>query len=300
MNIHALRIFTAVASIKSVTEAAEILSISQPAVTMQIRNLERETGLKLIEANGRGMKLTHAGKFLFKQAEYLFDMEKNLEHKLEQFKNGELEDLRIASTYLPANFLLPLGLAQFKNETPFVNVKIYSGNSTETLERLIHYKADAAFVVKEAWQQPELNLIHLMDLDFWFIVPTGHKYAGKEVLLSDLVQEPFLLREEGSSTREILFALCKVHGVANPKIGVQFHGLNESIHAVIAGYGTMLAPSLAVAEHLQRNEVGRVRVKGIKIKRPVYFCSRKTDKERSPHITKILAIIQQKFVHSEL
>ena len=107
-----------------------------------------------------------------------------------------------------------------------------------------------------------------------------------------------MLREEGSSTREILFALCKVHGVANPKIGVQFHGLNESIHAVIAGYGTMLAPSLAVAEHLQRNEVGRVRVKGIKIKRPVYFCSRKTDKELSPHITKILEIIKQKFVHS--
>jgi len=296
MNLHALRIFTAVASIKSVTEAAEILSISQPAVTMQIRNLERETELKLIEANGRAIKLTNAGKFLFKEAEYLFDMEKDLENKLDQFKNGETEDLLIASTYLPANFLLPLGLAQFKKEAPSVNVKLYSGNSTETLERLIHYKADAAFVVKEAWQQTELTIIHLMDLDFWFIVPKGHKYDGKEVLLADLVQEPFLLREEGSSTREILFALCKVHGVANPTIGVQFYGLNESIHSVIAGYGTMLAPSLAVEKHVQRKEVGGVRVKGIIIKRPVYFCSRKTDKEVSPNIIKILEIIKQKFV----
>lgn len=292
MNLHSLRIFTTVASIKSVTEAAKVLSISQPAVTIQIRNLEKETGLKLIEAKGRGMTLTNAGQFLFKQAERLFDMEKDIENKLGQLRNGELEDLRIASTYLPANFLLPLWLAKFKKESPLINIDLYSGNSNEAIEKLLHYKADIAFVVKEKWKQPDLNLHHLMDIDFWFIVPTGHKYNGKEVLLADLVQEPFLLREEGSSTREILFSLCHVHGVTAPYIGLQFHGLNESIRSVIAGYGTMLAPSLAVQEHLKRKEVGRVKVKGIEIKRPVYLCSRKRDKELSPNIKEFLNVIK--------
>lgn len=133
-----------------------------------------------------------------------------------------------------------------------------------------------------------------MDLDFWFIVPESHKYNGEEVSLSDLVQEPFLLREEGSSTREILFSLCKVHGVTTPPIGLQFHGLNESIRAVIAGYGTMLVPSLAVEEHLKRKEVGRVKVKGIEIKRPVYLCTRKDDQELSQNIEKFLNIVKNK------
>ena len=292
LNLHSLRIFTTVASIKSVTEAARVLSLSQPAVTIQIRNLEKETGLKLIEAEGRGIKLTNSGQFLFKQAERLFDMEKDIENKLNQLRNGELENLQIASTYLPANFLLPSWLAKFKNESPLVNVDLFSGNSNEVLEKLLRYKADIAFVVKEKWKQTELNLHHLMDVEFWFIVPKNHKYNGKEVLLSDLVQEPFLLREEGSSTREVLFSLCKVHGVTVPRIGLQFHGLNESVRAVIAGYGTMLAPSLAVQEYLKRKELGRVKVKGIEIKRPVYLCSRNKDKELSPNIEGFLNIIK--------
>lgn len=293
MNLHALRIFNTVAYNQSVTEAAKVLSISQPAVTIQIRNLEKETGLKLIETEGRGIKLTAAGEFLFKQAENLFDMEKEIENKLVQFKNGELEKLRISSTYLPANFLLPTWLAKFKKQFPLVEVDLYSGNSNQVIEKLLHYQTDIAFVVKEEWREPDLNLHHLMDIDFWFIVPRGHKYDGKEVLLSELLQEPFLLREEGSSTREILFSLCQIHGVTTPQIGLQFHGLNESIRAVIAGYGTMLAPSLAVEEHLERKEIGRVKVTGINITRPVYLCIRKRDKELSTNIKHFLQSIKE-------
>ncbi|PMC37488.1 hypothetical protein CJ195_12110 [Bacillus sp. UMB0899] len=79
--------------------------------------------------------------------------------------------------------------------------------------------------------------------------------------------------------REILISLCKIHRVPVPNVGLQFHGLNESIRSVIAGYGTMLAPSLAVKDYLERKEVGRVTVKGIEIRRPVYLCRRNRDEE---------------------
>jgi DNA-binding transcriptional LysR family regulator len=204
--------------------------------------------------------LTEAGEFLFKQAEKLFDMEADIEKKLEQYKKGVPEELRISSTYLPANFLLPSWLAKFMNRFPLVNVKLYSGNSKQVIDKLLHYKTDIAFVVKEKWTEPDIDLLHIMDIHYWFIVPKGHKYDGKEVTLSDLVQEPFILREMGSSTREILFSFLKVHGVESPNIGLQLQGLNESIRAVVAGYGVMLAPSLAVQEHLDRKEIGRTKV----------------------------------------
>lgn len=266
--------------------------ISQPAVTVQIRNLEKETGLRLVETEGRGIKLTREGEFLVARAERLFDMEKDMENKLIQLKNGELQDLRISSTYLPANFLLPIWLAKFKNDFPSIKVNLYSGNSDQVIEKLLHYKSDIAFVVKEEWNHPDIKRHHLMDIDFWFLVPHGHKYDGKEVSLRELMSEPFLFREEGSSTRDILFSLCKIHRVPVPNIGLQFHGLNESIRSVMAGYGTMLAPALAVKDHLKRKEVGRVIVKGIEIRRPIYLCSRKGDEELSTNLNHFIEFVK--------
>ncbi|WP_102275300.1 LysR family transcriptional regulator [Cytobacillus massiliigabonensis] len=292
MNLHALRIFTKVAALKSVTKAADSLSISQPAISVQIRNLEKETGLKLVETKGGGIKLTKEGEFLVRHAEKLFDMEMDIESKLIQLKNGVLQELRISSTYLPANFLLPIWLANYKKHFPTLKVNLFSGNSNQVIEQLLHYKTDLAFVVKEEWNSPELYHEHLMDLDFWFIVPHGHKYDGKEVELRELMSEPFLFREEGSSTREILFSLCKIHRVPLPNIGLQFHGLNESVRSVIAGYGTMLAPALAVRDHLKRNEIGRVIVKGIDIKRPIYICSRKGDTDVSNNLKEFINFVK--------
>lgn len=295
MNLHALRLLIKVAELKSVTKAADALSISQPAVTVQIRNLEKETGLKLIETAGRGIKLTKEGEFLVERAQNLFDMEKDIENKLFQLKNGELQELRIASTYLPANFLLPVWLAKFKMDFPSVNVNLYSGNSNQVLENLLHYKSDIAFVVKEEWNNPDIHLDHLMDIDFWFIVPHGHKYDGQEVSLRELMTEPFLLREDGSSTREILFSLCKVYSVPIPRIGLQYHGLNESIRSVLAGYGTMLAPALAVRGYLERGEIGRVIVKEIEVRRPVYICSRKNDKEFTINLNRFIDYVKSRY-----
>ncbi|MBG9801668.1 LysR family transcriptional regulator [Brevibacillus laterosporus] len=296
MNLHALRIFTKVASMKSVTKAAEALLISQPAVTAQIRNLEKEIGLKLFETDGRGIKLTKQGEYLFARAESLFDMEHDIENKLTQLKMGKLEELRISSTYLPSNFLLPVWLETFKKKFPFVPVQLYSGNSHQVLDQLLHYNSDIAFVVKEEWNEPDIKLHHLMDIDFWFIVPAGHKYDGKEVLLGDVMAEPFLFREEGSSTREILFSLCRVHRVPIPNVGLQFHGLNESIRSVMAGYGTMLASALAVNDLLKRKEVGRVKVKSIDIRRPIYLCSRKHDTESNFHLNQFTAYVRENVI----
>ncbi|ALA53493.1 LysR family transcriptional regulator [Shouchella clausii] len=290
MNLHALRIFTKVAALKSVTKAADALSISQPAVTIQIRNLEKETGLKLIKTEGRGINLTKEGEFLVKRAESLFNMEQDIENKLIQLKDGELQELHISSTSLPANYLLPTWLAKFKLAYPSVKINLSSGNSYQVVDQLLHYKSDIAFVVKEEWHHPTIQLHHLMDIEFWFIVPTGHKYDGQEVSLHDLMDEPFLVREEGSSTREVLFSLCNLHNVPVPNIGIQFHGLNESIRSVLAGYGAMLAPSLAVKDHIHRNELGKVLVKDIEIKRPVYLCTRKED-AHTIHLSRLIDLI---------
>lgn len=293
MNLHALRVFMEVAKENSLTKASKKLLISQPAITMQIKKLEQELGLKLVCTNGRGIKLSEAGQFLFDNARYLFKLEESIENKLIDFRNQKKESLRIASTYLPASYFLPKWLAEFKKIYSDIDINLYSNNSQETIKNLLSHNADVAFVVKEKWVSPELNMIHLCDVDFWFIVSSSNKYAGKIIELSQLLKEPFLLREKGSSTRELLLSICKKNDLPMPNIGIQFHGLTESIQTVIAGYGVMLAPSLMVDKYLERGEIGIIKVNGIDIKRPIYLCQRSNDNNVSISMQKFIKLIQK-------
>lgn len=291
MNLHALRIFVEVASRGSVTAAADALSISQPAVSAQIRKLEQELGIALILPDGRGIALTDEGRFLSGQARRIYDWEKEIEHQLAEMREGTKGRLRLASTFLPSHYLVPRWLAAYKKTHPHVEVEIRTGNSRQSIARLLHCEADLAVITNEVWDESPIRRFHLIDVPFWFIVPPQHPFAGKEVPLERLVQEPFLLREPGSSTREKLFSLCREHRVQPPQVGLQYHGLVESIQSVRAGYGTMLAPELAVSELVDRGEVGLVTVPGIEIKRPVYLCLREDGLGLRPVVARFLEMV---------
>jgi DNA-binding transcriptional LysR family regulator len=291
MNLHALRVFAEVAARGSVTRAAEALLLSQPAVTAQVRKLEKETGLTLLSPLGRGIQLTEAGDLLFAYARRLFAWENELESRLRDFREGRIGTLRIVATNLAANLLLPRWMAAFKQAYPQVNVMLTTGNSRTAFDHLLHYQADIA-VVAGGWEEPGVTRDILWEDELWFIVPRGHRLASQEVPLGELMKEPFLSREEGSSTRERLLSLCKAHNVEPPTIGLHFTGMNEAIRCVIAGYGAMLVPALAVSEHVQRGEVARVFVTGVEIRRPITVC-RREEEELSPAASQFVQMIKQ-------
>ncbi|MGF9826469.1 substrate-binding domain-containing protein, partial [Brevibacillus agri] len=213
------------------------------------------------------------------------------EWQLAEIKQGKKGKLRIASTYLPSHYLVPKWLAAFKRQYEQVDVEIRTRNSAQSIELLLGGQVDLAIVIKESWDELPVRRVHMTDVLYWFILPADHPYAGKEVSMEQLVQEPFLLREQGSSTREWLFSLCREHGVKRPRVGLQYHGLVESIQSVRAGYGTMLAPALAVKEMVDRNEIGRVTVPGVEIKRPVYICTREEEVSHRPVVERFLGMV---------
>lgn len=291
MNLHALRIFVEVAAQGSVTAAADALTISQPAVSSQIRKLEHELGVALVKPWGRGISLTFEGRFLYEKARRIYDWEQEIESQLREIKEGTKGKLRISSTYLPSHYLIPKWLADYKRAHEQVEIEIRTGNSQQSIERLLRCEADLAVITNESWDDRPIRRIHLMDVCYWFIVPSHHPFAGQKISLEQLVEEPFLLREQGSSTRERLFSLCRENGVNPPRVGLQYHGLIESIQSVRAGYGVMLAPELAVREMVARGEVGRVIVPGVDINRPVYLCMREEDHSHRPVVARFLEMI---------
>jgi DNA-binding transcriptional LysR family regulator len=272
VNLLALRVFHHVAQKGNVTKAAVELRISQPAVTQHLRNLEKELGIKLVKPEGRGISLTYAGHELYKLSNKLFAVEHEIEQRMKDIQEGKLGQLTIAATYLPATLLLPKWVAYFKSEHENVAINVITVNSQEAFELLNSHKADVA-VIGGGWEQPNIHWEHLFDDELWFIVPTNHPYANKEVTLQEMMEETFVIREEGSSTRERFMSMCRTFNVRQPKIGMQFNGLSETIKAVSAGYGANLISAMAVGEYITRGDVSRVYVKDVELKRPIAICT---------------------------
>lgn len=272
MNLLALRVFHFVARNGNVTKAAEELLISQPAVTQHLRNLEKEIGIKLVKPEGRGISLTYAGHELHHLSKKLFAVEREIENRMKDILEGKWGELTIAATYLPATLLLPKWIAYFKSGHENVTINVITVNSEEAFELLNNHRADVA-IIGGGWELPNIQWEHLFDDELWFIVPTGHPFANEEVSLQEMMKETFVIREEGSSTRERFMSMCRTYNVRQPKIGMQFNGLYETIKAVSAGYGANLISAMAVREYITRGDVSRVHVKNVELKRPIAICT---------------------------
>ncbi|BFH59643.1 LysR family transcriptional regulator [Paenibacillus azoreducens] len=275
MNLHALRFLVKVAETGSVTTAAETLRVSQPAVTAQIKRLEQELGIQLWLPQGRGVALTDTGRMLALEAQKLFDLEHAIEERLDIIKLGKAGKLHIAATYLPANFLLPGPIADYKKSHPAVELDLTTTNSSHALDLLLHYKAEIAVIGGIHQEHPLLTKTPLLEDEMYFVVHPEHPLAGKDIPLADMLQEPFIYREEGSFSREQLLALCKIHHLPAPAIGLQMNGLHETIRVVMEGYGAAFLSALESEAFISEKRLAKVHVRDVKLKNPISVYSRK-------------------------
>lgn len=283
MNIHAYRIFMKVAKQKSVTLAAKSLNMTQPAVTIQLRNLEMELSMKLIQTKGRGIELTEEGEFVYKQGLRLFQLEEEIEQKIAQ-RAFMTETNRIATSYIPMNYVLPQIIAHYKKQKPSAQFTIALSNVEKVEQKIIHYEADYGFVVQSVLNDEDLCYEKLMDIEFAFVVHPQHHLANQSVTLEKLTNEAFIYREKGSSTRELLEAVFYANNCPMPKQGLQLQGLFESIRAVQSGYGIILAPVISVAELIEQQQLARIPVVGLEIFQSMYLCTRKQEQQSYPFV----------------
>ncbi|WP_312472208.1 LysR family transcriptional regulator [Neobacillus sp.] len=280
MNIHGLRLFYQVAITGSFTKAAELMRISQPAVSSQIKKFEQEIGIPLFKQHGRGVLLTEFGKELAEKGHNFFAFEEHIESFIEDYRLAKKGKIHIVATYLPANFLIPKWAATFKAANEDVDLVITTTNTKEAFEQLKQYKADVAIYGGGISERPEeVEWEELLEDELWFVVSPKHPFANQRISLAEMVKEPFIMREEGSSMREHLFSLCQTYQVKPPKVALQFNGLNETIRSVMAGYGANFISSLVVREYVENNQLARVHVQDIHVTHKIAICTRKSEKQ---------------------
>ena len=235
LALRQLQIFDAVVQQQSFTRAADVLHLTQPAVSMQMRQLEEQIGVPLFDHVGKKIHPTDAGRELHRHTTLIGAKMRDLESAMEEFRGvhrGEL-DLTVAST---ANYFMPKLIAAFCACHARVQVRLQVSNQTHILETLSAANQDLA-IMGQPPEDGELVARAFLDNPLMVIASPEHPLAGRRnIPLVELGHQPFITREPGSGTRNA----AERHF---SRLGVEFHSVmemssNEAIkQAVEAGLG---------------------------------------------------------------
>jgi DNA-binding transcriptional LysR family regulator len=235
VTLRQLRIFEAVARLGSISRAAAELHLTQPAVSMQMKQLESLLGLTLLEQVGKRLTLTQAGTELREHARDIALRVTDMAAAMDQVRALERGQLRLA-VVSTANYFLPGVVADFSRRHPGVRISLQVANREAVLASLAANTADLAITGRPP-DSPDIVAQHFMDNPLVVIAPPGHPLAGQSpVPLARLARETLVLREPGSGTRAALERHFAAHGL-QIKPGCEL-GTNEALkQAVRAGLG---------------------------------------------------------------
>ncbi len=279
VTLKQLRVLSATVSSGTISGAAQLLSVTPPAISMQMRLLEETAGLPLIERADSGLRPTDAGQILL-------DTSHKCEAALESCGDA-LAALRDASggrvtvgMVSTAKYFAPRTLAAFARAHPKVEMRLSVGNRGETIEALQNYELDFA-VMGRPPNRFEVEQVVIGDHPHIIVAPPDHPMVGKQnIAVTDLADEAFLLRENGSGTRLLMQRLFFEVGL-NPNIGMEI-GSNETIkQAVMAGLGIALISAHTVAPELSDGRLAMLDLEGLPVVRQ-WFVVRRSDKELMP------------------
>ncbi len=245
MQLGQLRVFQVVAKCQTFTAAAEVLGRSQPAISMQVRALERELGVPLVEASHRHIRLTVAGEELLRHANRVLAGIDGLDRAMTRIRGGG-GPVRIGASATPSSYLLPYRLAPFVREYPDVQIRLSVENPAALHELLENGAIDVAVAMgandAPPWQgEFEIGTLGLDEMRI--VLPPGDVRAGRDWSIAELGEAPLVLRESESHTRVVLQRAlgCEPHPVMEM-------ASNEAVkRAVAAGVGVGVLSELSVA-----------------------------------------------------
>jgi LysR family transcriptional regulator for metE and metH len=273
ISIRQLRALAALARSGSVTVAANKLNLTQPAVTLQLRNLQALAGLPLIQRTSDGMLLTDAGREVLALCERVEAAIAGCGTALEMMAGKTAGRVSIGAVST-AKYFVPFAISGFSKLHPKIDITLFIGNRQEIGAALRGYELDIAIMGRPpADIDMEVHLIG--DHPHVIIASTAHCLARKPRLsLSDLANETFLTREPGSGTRGLMEQLFETARI-RPTIGMVMSS-NETIkQAVIAGLGVAFISAHTVATELDERRLVTLDVDGLPVIRQWFVLARK-------------------------
>ena len=259
-----LETFGEVARLQSFTRAAEALHLTQPAVSIQIRQIAETIGLPLFEQNGRDIALTAAGEELLATVRDLDDVWNRFESAIEDLKGFKRGRLRVALVTTAKHFL-PRMLGNFYRRYPDIDIELEIGNRQKIVERLFDNQDDL-YVMSYPPEHLDIVSYPFLDNEYVVLAPTAHWAVGRPVTLEELAAEPFLLREDGSGSRHVVHEHLRERGILL-KVRLSLAS-NEAIRELVAsGMGLAVLSRQALGVQPEQDGLACLDVSGFPLKR---------------------------------
>src|SRR2546429_4936307 len=266
LNLHQLATFQVVARHCSFVRAAEELHFSQPAVSAQIRHLEKSLGVKLFDQIGRKTHLTQAGEELYNYSQKIFILIDETVETMEALRSPHSGRLSVGADTTVGTYVIPGLLGKFHQIYPDVEISLDVVNRAALVEALVNNRIDMAIVGRVPDDIPVV-IEPFAPNELVLVASPGHRLAGHQsVPLTELAKEHFLLREIGSGTRAALETVLQEAGIPL-QVNMQV-GNNSAIkQGVAAGLGIALISRVALDMELETRRLIILDVEGFPIVR---------------------------------
>ncbi len=245
MNLRDLQYLVALAEHRHFGRAAEASFVSQPTLSTQIRKLEEELGVTLVERTPRKVMLTPAGREMAERARRVLAEVEQMKEAARRSRDPEAGSVRLGIFPTLGPYLLPHVVPRLRERFPKLELLLVEEKTPVLLERLHEGKLDAALLALPL-HDDSLHVEFLFEEPFLLAVPSGHRLAGAAALsMADLADERLLLLEDGHCMRDHALDVCRLAG-AGEKTGFQATSLETLRQMVAANVGVTLLPVLSV------------------------------------------------------
>lgn len=272
MELRQLQSFVAAAERESFTRAAEFLELTQAAVSQHLGSLEKELDAKLFERQGRGVSLTDAGRRMYGYARQILDLVEEASLQVGEVRQHLSGILRIATSSVPSEWLLPELLAEFRARWPHVRESLAVSDSSVAAAAVETGEADVGFV-GELPHSSALEARAVAEDELVLVVAADHPLAEKgTTTLKQLCRESMIVREPGSGSRRCVELALQEHGFSVTDLNIAMEvNSNDAIRAaIVQGVGVAF---LSQRANRHQADLASVKVRGFHPRRELYVIS---------------------------
>nr|UYC31266.1 lysR transcriptional regulator [Odontella aurita var. minima] len=273
-TLQQLRILKAIASEKSFTRAAEVLFLSQPSLSKQIKTLESRLNISLINRENNIVSLTEAGKLFLQYSERILALCEESCRALNDLKSGDRGNLTVGASQTIGTYLMPRVLALFAQNHPQINIKVHVDSTRKIAKRVLEGDIDIAVVGGNVPEELKKNLKveSFVDDDLILIIPKSHPFAlkkKKKITKDDLYHLNFITLNSNSTIRKLIDNILVQNNIRTKQFNVimQLNSIEAIKTAVSLGLGAAFVSSSAIEKEIELKTIEIITIEGIKITR---------------------------------
>lgn len=273
-DLRQLEIFLKVVELGSFSKAGEAVHLAQASVSERIATLETMVGAKLLDRMGRTVTPTKAGELLHRHAQRLLELKKTACMEMQDFLGVRQGEISIGASTIPGEYILPKVVGLFSKEYPRITVTLTVADSEEIESRVLDGEFELGVIGRKGSNK------HLASRELWkdelvLALPSTHRLAGKkEVLIQEMVQEPFISRESGSGTLKSMEPYLQgagLKGIDSLRVVARLGTSTAVKEGIKASLGISILSAIAIETELRAGVLKALRFKGIPMFRYFYL-----------------------------